>query len=383
MRLGFSFVVPTGGDYGNELQRVARNLAHGSYSSPFPCGTGATAIIPPGYPALLAPIYRWGGKPAAEIGFLSTGIASATYAMLPALGSVWGLNPWTGVIAGLIGAIAPYSPYQEVRGPQVETLLTFLLVCALILTARMREQRGVLCGLVWGVTFLVGPQAITVFAALMAYSLWQGLRRQVLIASVIAALTVSPWIVRNYVTFGHLFWIRSGAGLEFYLSNNPDSVATSRANHTETDSYLVHPIRTSDSCRKVQQMGEVEYFNSLGRAALVWCRDNPGKFSRLTLQRIWYYWSPPGMVPLHRVFETAITLLGLAGACLWLRRKLPAAAIGTAVLVVFPLFYYAIQINDRYRSPIQPVILLGAAEIVILAGKRAFSASAARSSAWT
>lgn len=297
---------------------------------------------------------------------MNIALSSATYALLPSLASAAQLNPVTGIVAGFFGAFFPYSPYQEVRGPQLETLLTLLLVVSMLLTMRISQGRGLVCGFVWGITFLVGPQALLVAAALWAYMFAKGFRRQVATASLIALLTVSPWIARNYLTFGHLFWIRSGAGLEFYLSNNPDSVPLSLDNHLDTPSYKVHPARRVEACRTVQQIGEVNYFNQLGTTALAWCRENPRKFASLTARRIWYYWFPPLESISHRIYVAATTLLGFAGVLIWIRRRLPARVIALSVLGVLPLFYYVIQINPRYRNPTHPVILLGAAEFLML-----------------
>jgi len=40
------------------------------------------------------------------------------------------------------------------------------------------------------------------------------------------------------------------------------------------------------------------------------------------------------------------------------------------VCFVFPLFYYLIQANSRYRVPIQPILLIGTAEILLRALRR-------------
>lgn len=371
LRSGFAIATPIHANvYDNEIQRVGRSLAKGSFSGPYSCETGPTAIVPPGYPALLAPIYRWSTRPEIPIGILNIVASSATYALLPSLAAASGLNPFVGILAGFIGAVVPYSPGLEARGSWGEPVLTLLLVIALIATVRIHAGSGILCGWIWGLVFLVGPQAAPVCAVLFGYMFLRGYRRQVLTASILVALTVSPWIVRNYIKLGHLFWIRSGAGLEFYLSNNPEALATFDDNLRDTHSYWVHPSVLHGGCQMVQKLGEVEYFNQLGARALSWIGSNLSKFIRLTIERTFYFWFPAGLGASRGAFVAAITLMGLGGTLVWLRRRVPAGVVAITLLVFFPLFYYLIQANSRYRAPIQPVLLLGTAEVLLLLASR-------------
>jgi len=354
--------------YDNELQHVAHNLAGGAFSGPFACETGPTAIVAPGYPAVLAAIYRWLPNPEIYIGIFNSLVSALTYALLPVVATSLEFGAAAGIAGGFLGALAPYLPVLEARGAWESPLLTLLLVAALILMPRPPTVRmDLLRGCVWGLTFLIGPQVLPIFMVLVAYVCWRGQWKSALSMSVVAMMVVSPWIVRNYVELDHVFWIRSGAGLELQMSNNPGAQAQFDDNLARSESYIVHPSLPSGACQVVQQIGEVTYFNRLGAQALEWIRENPGRFFRLTTDRVWYFWLPPFDSLIRWLYCVVLTALGLAGGIfiVFKNKSKIASTVVVAVLGMFPLFYYVVAANPRYRSPIQPILILSAMYILI------------------
>jgi hypothetical protein len=96
-----------------------------------------------------------------------------------------------------------------------------------------------------------------------------------------------------------------------------------------------------------------------GRQALDWIESHPAEFTRLTAQRIRYFWLGPTDDPVMAIAFLALAALAAVGAVLALRR-LPAA--GSAVLLIplltYPLIYYLVPWQHRYRFPIEWILFL-------------------------
>jgi hypothetical protein len=85
---------------------------------------------------------------------------------------------------------------------------------------------------------------------------------------------------------------------------------------------------------------------------------------RLTTDRIRYFWLPPlephakGMI--SSLLTWCFTLTGIAALfAMFQRHHRPALAIG-AVWLAYPLIYYLLQFDLRYRYPIEWTFLFGA-----------------------
>jgi hypothetical protein len=172
-------------------------------------------------------------------------------------------------------------------------------------------------------------------------------------------LLLLPWTVRNYDQFRKVFLIRDNLGLELAVSNN-DFAKSLLDENVQMPQYH-HPGGSVSEALKVQQMGEIAYNQERMKEVVSWIRSHPSAFLRLTGVRIWYFWFPK----MQRHWQTAayglLTLLGLAGAWQAIRRKREAAWIILCVCSAFPLIYYVIESADRYRYPIDWLILLAAA----------------------
>jgi hypothetical protein len=84
-----------------------------------------------------------------------------------------------------------------------------------------------------------------------------------------------------------------------------------------------------------------------------WVLSHPARFATLTLERIAYFWFPleftdkPTLV--SGVLMTMATLLSFL-AVRW--RKSLGFAILVAGLLSYPLTYYLVQLEQRYRYPV-------------------------------
>ena len=117
---------------------------------------------------------------------------------------------------------------------------------------------------------------------------------------------------------------------------------------------------------------EMEYMRRAKREALEWIATHKAQFVRLTALRFVHFWFGPLHRPKMAVAVSALTLLALLGA----RRRLPAmtAPQRAAVLIplaTFPLIYYIVGYEFRYRIPIHwLLLLLAGAELWYWIGRR-------------
>ena len=359
VRLSFAaFTPPPPNIYENEMHRAARNLAiSGVLSNPYNCPTGPTAHVAPGYAAVLALIYRFSKSPQLWIIGVSTIVSSLTYAFLPWLSDLLFGNIVIGSMAGIFGALMPWLPGMEARGAWEVCWVECLLILAAGLTIRGAMIAG---GFAWGIAFWFGPALLPIFIVMAAFT-----RKKVAALVLIALAVVAPWILRDYVQLGKAYWIRSNLGLELHVSNNPNSVADGNTNLWQTNSFDFHPAHGYVACAEMQRIGETAYMTTQMNAAVSWIRSNPGPFARLTLLRIWYFWSPAYGSRLRQIAAFVITLFALAGGVLAVRSRPLSRGLFIGAFVAFPATYYLVQSDARFRAPIQPLLLLAAAYAVV------------------
>jgi hypothetical protein len=377
-RVGFVFVLryyQTDLDLESEILHIAIQFARNfSFANPYLCPTGATAHAPPGFPMLLGVIFRLfqpGVVRQVVLCLIGSAVSAAAYAFLPWFALNLGFQRMVGVIAGVLGALLPLFFWIEARGiwDAPYTALFLILgvgVCAALNPAQP-VSRFVWAGAIWGVGFWFAPSLLPVFVVCAAGVFWRcrpALRALAATAAfcVSALVLVSPWIVRNYIQFHSVFWMRDNFGLELHTSNNPEARPIEADNRENTHSFRVHPNGQLAACVVVQRMGEVAYFKEQQREAMAWIRSDPGAFLRLSAIRAWYFWFVPLASPVKKAASAVLTAMCFGGLLLgW---RVSGARLLLAVLLIYSAIYCFIQMDPRFRYPIHPLILVGAAWLV-------------------
>jgi hypothetical protein len=228
-------------------------------------------------------------------------------------------------------------------------------------------------GLAWGFGATAVPlwPGIAVPVAAGVLLIGMARREQRLLKEVIAALAfmvagLTPWLYRNYTVFGFLTYVRTNYALELSVSNHDGAFPDAERNYTtgypNNYFYRNHPGFDADAARRVQQLGEVEFNRERASRAFSWIRAHPAQFVKLTLARIVMFWvTPTRWQPVKSLFLLGITILGFLGFVLFWRREpflgLPLAA----AMLTYPIPLYFVQMDTRYRYPIDWVIYLFAA----------------------
>jgi hypothetical protein len=110
-------------------------------------------------------------------------------------------------------------------------------------------------------------------------------------------------------------------------------------------------------------VGEVAYQRSKERQAFAWIDSHKRRFLLLTVKRFRLFWVPNMRRPWQSVFEAALTFVGLCGLVRLFWSRAAFAWAVSAVFIAYPAVYYVIQVSPRYRFPLEPILLLLAANL--------------------
>jgi len=112
-------------------------------------------------------------------------------------------------------------------------------------------------------------------------------------------------------------------------------------------------------------MGEPTYVRSKLHQALQFIGENPGRFAYLSFARFFYFWTEPPHAEKYRGIYEAKTFLFLCAtvSAIWgmafaIQKRLPGATLYLLLFVSYPTVYYLTFILTRYRSPIEPEMLM-------------------------
>jgi hypothetical protein len=315
---------------------IARSLAAGQgFANPFGYVTGPTAVCAPAHPAMLAAIvWLWGDRPAAAIPSLLAEVVIQSLCMALLLRiSISALSSW---IPGAIAVLATLLITRPI--PHWESSMAWLAMEAVFLCALVGVRSGWM-GAALGLSWLVSPALAP--ASIGAVWLFRG-RKYLTISVAVAILVILPWTVRNWTVLHAPIFLRDNFGLELFLSNN--DLAGPAQKDAESERYSRwHPGTNPAVAAEIARIGEPVFFGRLQSEALIWIRQHPAQFLRLTAARIALWWASSWLIAI-------ISALGFAG--LWMNRRTTVGRAAAMGFLLFPLPYYAIHYDPRYTYPI-------------------------------
>jgi hypothetical protein len=375
--------------FGWEAGRIARALITGyGYSDPFAnaflAHTGPTAWLPPLYPLLLATIFRIFGvfTPAsawvlftiqsafsAATAFATWEIAARCFSRRVALWSAW------------LWALYPAAMQYAVRWPWEMTITTALFAFTLVLALRLRgignsptgtplttynlqlTTSWLLFGLLWALIALCNSTLLLFLPVCVLWILLPNLRDpRAYLGPTLAALLflacIAPWTIRNWQVFHAFIPLRGNLGAELYMGNGPGS------NGLLMEYY--HPFQAPEQLRLYASLGEVRYVAQRGALARAFIAAHPAHFAADVARRILFFWisvPQPADIPWYieagRSLNFAfLSLAGLLGLALALRRRIPAAGLFAFAFLLLPIPYYLITVHARFRHPLEPLICI-------------------------
>jgi hypothetical protein len=387
---------PSASFVGSEGWRLAHNLLNEhQFANPFePLDTGPSALETPAWLVLLALLMKtFGGGNAGDvyaIRWAAVLIIALTTALFPVFSRRLGMGELNGIIGASIWILAKpmMVPWYEFYGAILLAVTCYVYREYLEQPAQGAGRLAWILGCLMGILMLTIPGVAPILAAGLAWEIW---RRKIAFFKVsllplvlLPALIVTPWTVRNYLVFHSLVPIRDNLGLELSQSNNDCAQFSALLIWNSVCPEHPHPNANLNEARKVLELGEAKYCELRLHEALHWIGDHPARFLKLTAMRFVFFWMPnesgtvvlrtlmPELQQFHvgvgrhleRVVIYLMTLLSGAGLLLLYKKDARSAAICMSCLTLYPLVYYIVQFEDRYRYPIMWVtFLLGALPI--------------------
>ena len=174
------------------------------------------------------------------------------------------------------------------------------------------------------------------------------------LAAILFCACIAPWTWRNWEVFHAFIPMRGNLGAELYMGDGPGSTGLLMA--------YDHPHTAPNQLKLYAELGEVRYVAMRGAIAKAYIRAHPAHFAWIVAERIYFFWaSVPSddawPVETARVLNFAfISVAGLLGLGLALRRGLPAAGLFAWAFLLLPLTYYLITVHARFRHPLEPLI---------------------------
>ncbi len=369
--------------FGWEMGRIGASLASGhGFSNPFGPSTGPTAWEPPLYPYLTAGVFRVFGIYSKASAFVLLTLNSVFSALtcIPifliarrifsgkvAVGSAW---TW---------ALLPNVMFWSTRWIWETSFSTLLLTTIFWLALTLEDGDGLLpwieFGLIWGIAALTST---SLMSFLPAAGLWAWYRRArrgkrslagVMLASAVFFACITPWLVRDYQTFGKFMFIRDNFGAELRMGNGNGADGTWME-------YL-HPTQNIYAMREYQERGELVYVAMRQRQALDYITADYARFAVLSVKRFIYFWAGPPKVTQPPWMNDAKNSLFLASSVLmfWglaraLRFRKPGAWLLFWLIVLYPVIYYVVFAAPRYRVPIEPEMTILAVFLLAESGHK-------------
>ena len=344
---------------GFEMVALGQNLAaSGNYANPFVVlKTGPTAANPPAYPVFLA-LLNWLLKIPHLVALVATAaniFASALIAAwLPRVSRVFYARIEPGVAAAILWAFS----FQLMPAWDTCFTLALLLLFCIYSTTYAGTQKIVTVALISGaivaLLFLFNPSTLLIVLPWIAYQLairkWSIKQSIVMVAAM--AILILPWVGRNYIQLG-AFVVRTNFGMTLYSSNNDCAEPSLLADEARGCYQTHHPNTSLNEAELLQRLGEVSYDRLRTADAMAWIKAHSDYFWQLTWHRFVNFWFPPAE---GHPFKAAViwitTILSIPGLYLMIRSRERVTFYAVLVLLMYPVLYYIVVSDVRYRYPI-------------------------------
>jgi 4-amino-4-deoxy-L-arabinose transferase-like glycosyltransferase len=355
----------------DESGHIAAALATGhGFSDPFGPGTGPTAWLAPAWPFLLSRYFVLFGaysRAAIVAGLLLNCALSAVTCIPIYFSSLHVFGERIARHSAWVWALFPYTMYWGFRSIWDTALSALLLATLFMLTLQLAEKGGAgrwaIYGIMWGLAGLTNTAQLAFLPFAGIWICWRRYRagkaffRDAAVGAILFFATVGPWLVRDYRTFHKFVPIRGNFGVEFHLGNSPSAQGDWQ--------FYLHPSQNPVEFKRYREMGEPAYVKSKLQEAIKFVRENPGRFAYLSFARFFYFWTePPHAEKFRGIYEgktflfLCATVSAMWGLGIAMRQRRPGATLFLLLFLTYPTVYYITFILTRYRSPIEPEMLI-------------------------
>lgn len=194
---------------------------------------------------------------------------------------------------------------------------------------------------------------------------WRGAVKYLAMASLLYAIFLSPWWIRNYTLLGEFIPFTTGSGCNLYLGNNP-------ANQHGGCDWL-QDVDAEKTAEIKSITGEVAQNRAFASAAKTFIVENPTAFVELMVMKFSRYWS---IVPNAPGFDSGLykwvsiftfgPVLILFLVSLWLYAdKIKTYSAIILLILFFTAVHSMVIASLRYRLPLEPFMILMASAALV------------------
>jgi 4-amino-4-deoxy-L-arabinose transferase-like glycosyltransferase len=359
-------------DFGLEIGRVARSIVMGhGFGSPFHGWTGPTAWYAPVYPYLLAGVFKIFGvyTNASAIVILSLNSLFAALTCIPIFfvaeeeagrrTALW--SAWLWALTPMFFRFATHWAWET-------SLAALLTTSAVWVSLRLCDDAGwedwFAAGMLWGLIALTSTSMV----AVMPFALgWSWLRSRyrahtkgIVLAFLAMFLTVLPWIVRNHAEFGRWFFVRDNFWAEMHFGNAESARGIWMG--------WTHPELNDTELQLYNDLGELRYIDEKKTEVQAFLRRRPAFFADLCVRRVFLFWCnlpktwaddlSPHDVLRDQWWIICFSALAWVGLFMLLRDRRGYGWIFAPLMVVYPMVFYLTSVYDRYRHPMEPIMVI-------------------------
>lgn len=369
LRLGFVFYLEPERLYFSdsfEYLRAADGLLHGT-------GFGEGYKRPPLYSLFVAGVLAVGQGHLVAVKVMDAILGALTVLVAYALGkNVWGRR--VGLSAAALVAVHPYL-FVLSAFVYSETLFTLLLVLATLVLLKARGlHRTAAAGLIGGLACLTRPSGLAWLAAGVIWivcATQDPLRRRTARAAVLVAtvaLTISPWLVRNYRLFGELTPL--DARTEVHLPYLVDGRFISKLEYFRTRGRRSEAVRYPDTVQHILRepvpyavyvAGQLKALWTITPDRLQTANESVRRKAAALDARMIVKNHPAEKVARYAwLFGLALTpYYALAVFGVWAgRARFRKAALPLLIILGVSFGYALFFARLRYRLPIEPLVAL-------------------------
>ena len=328
-----------------------------------------TAFRPPGYPLLLAALYKLGIQSAPSIRLVQVMMGVITIFFI-ALIALRYMGPAVAVLSVMAAAGYPYFIYM-IGTVLATTWFSMTLVASVyfFLTGadENRSLKIIASGLLMGVSILTRSSAAVLGVAALVWLMMRRPRLKQLQHAFLFAccmsLVVAPWGMRNYRVFD-AFTMSTNGGRNLWLGNNPESTIN-------TGSNIEMPKELED---RIDAASEIEADRIYVEEAKKFIAADPKHFLWLSIKKglsLWRFDPSPttkgysrlrNLYPLASVASYApIFLFGIIGFVLAQREQKNVMLLWLLFGLAFTLMHAVFITKVRFRLPLDHFMIIMAA----------------------
>jgi 4-amino-4-deoxy-L-arabinose transferase-like glycosyltransferase len=393
-------------DFGDLYDLIAKSLdqGHGYRVDP---AMSNTMLREPGYPLLLAAVFKAGGYGIQQARVICVLLAFGAALLLLRLTRKVTGDMTAALAAAILFLLYPGILVAEARAgieiPSIFTVLIFMLVLHSAVESKRLWQYFV-AGLMLGLAVMVRSEVLLFPSFLLLWLLittkgWVEARKAVVsIAALVvgAVLVMSPWIVRNYLLVHEFVPTATVAGVaaqeglftcESSLPGEPFYAAQRRAGYERMNlaTSLGKPFTGPYYQLFYTPKDEVAFNHALLNKVSTEYRSHPEILATCAAKNLffnfWFLGKKEQSTILNVILQAPLLAVAIAGAViLWKRGLLRKAGIIVLYILYIPTLHAAIIAHSRHSMLVVPFLMILAAVCVVSAWRALTTRNASASS---